>query len=228
MAYFTLLIAGFVLVLYLHAHCDRGTLRMLGLEDFRSNSCSREEDWDTKNAWDRSKSKGELGYYQGHQMTGGYKDGLSGDDYKMNGPRKLNSEEREKLRLRKNARGPEAPIGSSTSADIQGKRISTYAWEDAEDVVKIYIDSLPGCESWADAKIPKEGAKLQWQKTNSVTLLLKNVDESEKYFLHIPALYSDAKDVTLIWKRKRLLIKIIKRVRETWAALEKVSSQNPI
>ena len=49
-------------------------------------------------AWARSSEKGYLGYYVAHQnQTGGYKDGLKGDDYAMNGPKKIDDERAKKI-----------------------------------------------------------------------------------------------------------------------------------
>mmetsp|Transcript_11771 Transcript_11771/g.21430 ORF Transcript_11771/g.21430 Transcript_11771/m.21430 type:complete len:338 (+) Transcript_11771:41-1054(+) len=186
-------------------------------------------------AWARSSEKGYLGYYVAHQnQTGGYKDGLKGADYQMNGPKKIEDERAKKIvenlkgksskqledrpeNVRPRAEKP--PVHSSTLPDDPGEKVLTYSFEDGEDNVKIYIEKLPGYDSWEEAGVEKEGISTYWDDRQSLLVLMKRKEDN--FYLHIPVLFTDIIDCKTIWKKKRLILKLFKRKNDPWPTLAK-------
>lgn len=153
-------------------------------------------------------------YYYAHNnpnATGGYKDGLKMEDYRMNGPRLLSkngmSVQDNDAKVKSN--------GSEFSEDSNVRNITKYLWDDPGDsngIATIRIDVLPDKRAgefldWKDvalenvsASLAGEGLFVKITTSNSVTFRLK-----------IDKLYGDAADVKCVVKPKRLLIKIIKK-----------------
>jgi hypothetical protein len=172
-----------------------------------------------KAAWERSKEKGDLGYYQSHQKSGGYKDGLSQEDFKMGKPQKLSEEAQNKIDAIKRSAAKNPPKDSKLPAN-PGTKVLKYSWEDAKDSAKIYIDEVPGYDTWAEADIPKQNCSVYWDDRESLILLLTNTAGDKSWYLHIPRLFRDVNDINTIWKKKRLTIKIMKRKDEDWDSLD--------
>jgi hypothetical protein len=95
------------------------------------------------------------------------------------------------------------------------------SWEDSPDSAKIYIDELPGFDTWAEADVPKEGVSTYWDDRESLILLLASQDGSNHWYLHIPRLYRVVNDVNTVWKKKRLMVKLSKRRDEEWPTLDR-------
>ncbi|GMH57044.1 hypothetical protein TL16_g04287 [Triparma laevis f. inornata] len=203
--------------------------------DFKDVQKSHTNSSKKSSAWARSSEKGYLGYYVAHQnQTGGYKDGLKGDDYAMNGPKKIDDERAKKIvdNLKGKSKGeledrPEnvraraekPPVHSTTLPEDPGTKILKYSWEDGEDNVKMYLDVLPGYDSWLESGVQKEGISTYWDDRQSLLVLVMKGEE--KWYLHIPLLFADIIDCKTIWKKKRLLIKLFKRKNEVWPTLDK-------
>jgi len=172
-------------------------------------------------AWDRSKSKGDLGYYQGHQKTGGYKDGLKQEDFKMGAPRRLSEEERGEIDDVRRGAGEERGAAGSGLPEDPGRRVVKYAWEDSGGCARIYIDELPGYDSWSEAGVPKEGVTANCDDGESLVLLLASAGGTDRWYLHIPRLFGGVEKVSCVWKRNKLVVKIGKRVNEEWPSLDR-------
>ena len=65
----------------------------------------------------------------------------------------------------------------------------------------------------------KKGVALYWDDRESIALLLTS-EEDKKFYLHIPRLYRDVNDIRTVWKSKRLMIKISKKIDIPWPTLD--------
>ena len=116
---------------YLHSNGQIDLANMFGRsraelirEDEERRALRREKE---RSAWERSKKKGDLGYYAGHN-SGGYKDGLKDGDFAMNGPKKLDGSKANTIRNR----SKRPPSHSANLPDDAGTKIVKYHWEDSE------------------------------------------------------------------------------------------------
>jgi hypothetical protein len=181
-------------------------------------------------------------YYYAHNnpnATGGYKDGLRMEDYRMNGPRLLSKggqrveEESEQptseIENSGHAKGVPSEPSSEQSTSQQGQvstiAISKYLWEDPGDwegIGTIRIDTLPGqggsrdTLDWKDAAVKDVSADLV-----GLGLLVKISTDRVNYQLKINKLYGNAFKVEALRKTKRLLIKIHKKKSGVVALLDK-------
>ncbi|KAL3902386.1 MAG: hypothetical protein SGILL_010844, partial [Bacillariaceae sp.] len=173
-------------------------------------------------------------YYYAHNnpnATGGYKDGLKMEDYRMNGPRLLSkngssvdvdsdmdddttAEDQNAATQNANSSAAAAPKISTHDANV--RNITKYLWDDPGDtngIATIRIDVLPDKRpgeyiDWKDVTPAEVKATLAGEG------LLVNItlaDDNVKYQLKIPKLYGDAADVKCIVKSKRVLVKIHKK-----------------
>ncbi|GMH71123.1 hypothetical protein TrRE_jg5818 [Triparma retinervis] len=224
-SYFGFLFFGAITMFYLHSNGQIDLANMFGRsraelirEDEERRALRREKE---RSAWERSKKKGDLGYYAGHN-SGGYKDGLKDGDFAMNGPKKLDGSKANTIRNR----SKRPPSHSANLPDDAGTKIVKYHWEDSENVVRIYVENVPGYDSWAEADIASKGISVYWDDRESILLMLVN-SSGENFYLHVPALYRDVNDVQTIWKRNKCIVKITKRVDEPWPTLDKKKFELP-
>lgn len=198
-----------------------------------------------KNIWEAGKSFGspkkEINhkdkpfgskYYYAHNnpnATGGYKDGLKMEDFRMNGPRLLSKNGQSAIDLaddtpqhdeatEKELRGETSRIPALSVQDPNVRMITKYLWDDPGDsngIATIRIDVLPGKTTgeyidFKDVQIETVEARLAGEG------LMVKIDASQAgcksiYQLKIAKLYGDAADVKTVIKSKRLLIKIQKK-----------------
>ena len=184
------------------------------------------------NPWGRSKTKGKGGYYYAHQgTTGGYADGLKQEDFAMNGPRRLDTKQSESEKTKTSNMPVTVPRGSierqsfgqtvpmNSLPQYSGKTITSFQFEDAGDLVKIYIRSLPGWDSFQDANIQKSHVSSYWDDRESLVLLVKKSEE-ETYNLHVKRLFGLVNDVQILVKKKYLLVKLVKAdSKKEWTTL---------
>mmetsp|Transcript_6782 Transcript_6782/g.15377 ORF Transcript_6782/g.15377 Transcript_6782/m.15377 type:complete len:335 (-) Transcript_6782:195-1199(-) len=174
-------------------------------------------------------------YYYAHNdsnTTGGYKDGLKMEDYRMNGPRLLSvnglavsgnddeennnsgDEEGASIPEKKNTGATKKRI---TARDPNLKKITKYLWDDpgnGNGIATIRVDVLPGDRlgefiDWNDVEIKDVVATLPGE--GLLTKITVGENEIPSYQLKIDKLYGDAAKVKVIIKSKRLLIKIYKK-----------------
>ena len=174
-------------------------------------------------------------YYYAHNdsnTTGGYKDGLKMEDYRMNGPRLLSVNG---LAVSGNNDGENnnngdeeaAPIAEKyetgatkkriTAQDPNLKNLTKYLWDDpgnGKGIATIRVDVLPGDRlgkfiDWKDVEIKDVAATLPGEGLLAKIIVGEN--ETPSYQLKIDKLYGDAASVKVIIKPKRLLIKIYKK-----------------
>lgn len=194
-------------------------------------------------------------YYYAHnnpKSTGGYKDGLTREDYVMNEPRLLS---RNGIPVKRNAtttdhdeHEEEVKIKSTTRNIVKGREnsfpINRYLWHDegGKDCIStIYIQNLPGrmtnspALKWVDAGITKNDVMVKLvgsgEKKGLMIQIRKSTgsgcddDESRQcYHLHVPQLYGEAKAVKTIVNRKKLIVKITKKKSTAWPQLPAKSS----
>jgi hypothetical protein len=202
-----------------------------------------------KNVWEVGKSKGDANkakshedkpfgskYYYAHNnpnATGGYKDGLKTEDYRMNGPRLLSRNgssvdvgnevetSKEQHALQDNTESTSTPVSSNvkiSTHDPNVRNITKYLWDDPGDtngIATIRIDVLPDKQpgefiDWKDVEPDDVQASLVGEGL-LVKISLANDPNNVKYQLKIPKLYGDVADVKCVIKTKRLLIKIRKK-----------------
>jgi len=177
-------------------------------------------------------------YYYAHNdsnTTGGYKDGLKMEDYRMNGPRLLSvnglsvdgdggpnndmndSREEGVAQAATNAENDDVAVKRITPQDPDVKNITKYLWDDpgnGKGIATIRVDVLPGVKfgefvNFSDLEIKDVTATLPGEG------LLAEIFVSDKdtpsYQLQIKKLYGDAASVKVIIKPKRLLIKVYKK-----------------
>jgi hypothetical protein len=189
-------------------------------------------------------------YYYAHNnpnATGGYKDGLRMEDYRMNGPRLLSKNGQSASDLMEEipqndgrsekepalAQPPYTPSRTPTLTvpDPNVRMITKYLWDDPGDsngIATIRIDVLPGKTTGEyidckDVQIGTVEARLAGEG------LVVKIDATQSgfksmYQLKIPKLYGDAADVKAVIKPKRLLIKIHKKKNSVFAIKETVSN----
>jgi hypothetical protein len=199
-----------------------------------------------KNIWEAGKSPGPSKkgtdhtdkpfgskYYYAHNnpnATGGYKDGLKMEDFRMNGPRLLSKNGQSAIDLMEDTLQDDdglvekEPISATSrtqsfsAQDPNVRMITKYLWDDPGDtngIATIRIDVLPGKTTGEyvdckDVQIGNVEAKLAGE--GLVVKVNSNQDGCESiYQLKIPKLYGDAADVKAVVKPKRLLIKIMKK-----------------
>lgn len=201
-----------------------------------------------KNIWDAGTSDGNNGsakkttheekpfgskYYYAHNnpnATGGYKDGLRMEDFRMNGPRLLSKDglpAAEDTPPSTTSDPEDAAPGNTTTAepktttkritahDPTVQNITKYLWDDPGDwngIATIRIDTLPekngqATINWTEVKVVNVKADLVGEG------LLVKVETADrgKYQLKIAKLYGDAAEVKTVVKPKRLLVKIYKK-----------------
>lgn len=170
-------------------------------------------------------------YYYAHNnpgATGGYKDGLRMEDFRMNGPRLLS----------KGGQGVEDTASASETTspvlkvappktrilahDPSITNITKYLWDDPGDyngIATIRIESLPLKNGkfldWKDVKVEDITADLPGEG-----LLVKIVTDQGKFQLKINKLYGDAAAVKTISKSKRLLVRIYKKKNSVLAVMD--------
>eukprot|EP00535_Pseudo-nitzschia_heimii_P010300 CAMPEP_0197191148 /NCGR_PEP_ID=MMETSP1423-20130617/22859_1 /TAXON_ID=476441 /ORGANISM="Pseudo-nitzschia heimii, Strain UNC1101" /LENGTH=337 /DNA_ID=CAMNT_0042643703 /DNA_START=38 /DNA_END=1051 /DNA_ORIENTATION=- len=177
-------------------------------------------------------------YYYAHNdsnTTGGYKDGLKMEDYRMNGPRLLSvngkfvdvGAEKDSDNHGKVSEGvsnfsttndnTDSVPTRITALDPNAKNITKYLWDDPNNgkgIATIRVDVLPGEKfgefvKFSDVKIKDVSATLPGEGLMAKIVVSDN--ETTSYQLKINKLYGDAADVKVIIKPKRLLIKVYKK-----------------
>jgi len=177
-------------------------------------------------------------YYYAHNdsnTTGGYKDGLKIEDYRMNGPRLLSvnglsvdndCREEKNNGGRENEAVAEAATTTEktnvaprriTTQDPDVKNITRYLWDDPgnrKGIATIRVDVLPGEKfgelvDFGDVEIKDVTATLPGE--GLLAKIIVSDKEMPSYQLKIKKLYGDAADVKVIIKPKRLLIKVYKK-----------------
>ncbi len=174
-------------------------------------------------------------YYYAHNdsnTTGGYKDGLKMEDYRMNGPRLLSKNGLSVLDDNEDANPNDSDGGNGAASDSNDsvaaptritaqdphvKNITKYLWDDpgnAKGIATIRVDVLPGEKfgefvDICDVQIKDVSATLPGEGLLAKITVGDNTSPS--YQLKIGKLYGDAADVKVIIKPKKLLIKIYKK-----------------
>jgi hypothetical protein len=172
-------------------------------------------------------------YYYAHNnpgATGGYKDGLRMEDFRMNGPRLLS---KGGLGVEDTAAASEEstspglavvpPKARILAQDPSVTNITKYLWDDPGDyngIATIRIESLPlkygdKFVDWTDVKVEDITADLPGEG-----LLVKIVTDQGKYQLKINKLYGDAAAVKTVSKSKRLLVRIYKKKNAVLAVMD--------
>lgn len=144
--------------------------------------------------------------------------------------------------------------GSTNSkSSIRYIPIQKYLWDDSQDSTKIIIDSLPSSLSdskkefisWHYLSIPKDCIQVkkliddEQSQNNGLLIKITKRKSNEKeveciYYLHIKQLYGKIKDndsdvgIKVIWKTKRLIIKLFKQSIESWPSLASKSSKGGV
>jgi hypothetical protein len=171
-------------------------------------------------------------YYYAHNnsgATGGYKDGLKMEDYRMNGPRLLSKGGQEVEDTSATSEGNILPAPTVAppktrilAQDPSIKNITKYLWDDPGDyngIATIRIDSLPSKNDkfvdWKDVKVEDITADLPGEG-----LLVKIVTDQGKFQLKINKLYGDAAAVKTVSKSKRLLVRIYKKKNAVLAVMD--------
>lgn len=178
-------------------------------------------------------------YYYAHndsKTTGGYKDGLEMEDYRMNGPRLLsvnglsvdnNDDSNDDGQKDDSNDGSEegtaannANVAAPTrisAHDPDVKNITKYLWDDpgnGKGIATIRVDVLPGEKfgefvDFGDVNIKDVTATLPGE--GLLAKITVSGKKTPSYQLNIKKLYGDAADVKVIVKPKRLLIKVYKK-----------------
>ena len=184
-----------------------------------------------KKTSDRGKDKDkpfESSYYYAHnssRVSGGYTDGLTIDDYEMNGPRLLS---RNNLPIANHANKRSSINTVDHKSSITSIPIKKFSWEDCEDFVRIRIDSLPVKSSvmltkkWEEANIPREFGNIEARLINDDLGAIVTVkgSDNDQYHLRINKLFGQATEIKTIRKIKRLIVKIVKKNKREWTSLE--------
>mmetsp|Transcript_11269 Transcript_11269/g.20258 ORF Transcript_11269/g.20258 Transcript_11269/m.20258 type:complete len:280 (+) Transcript_11269:2-841(+) len=211
----------------------------------KSNITNKINNTPLRNIWQAGKSSGGRAdkdknhkdkpfgskYYYAHNnpnATGGYKDGLKMEDYRMNGPRLLS---RNGLSVEEEGQGDEQVVQDSVKENVEKKEkdavsnkialydpdlkyITKYLWDDPGEngIATIRIEVLPDKRpgeyvDWKDVEIEDVQASLAGE---GLLVKIAAIDRG-KFHLKIPKLYGDAADVKTILKPKRLLVKIFKK-----------------
>jgi len=174
----------------------------------------------------------ESSYYYAHnssKKTGGYSDGLKAEDYVMNGPRLL-SKLGEDAAPPDNNGGPSGrnPIPSDASLSLEpsqivllrsklrGTALSKYLIDESKDkdvVATLYISDIPGYDSLQTYGVSKSGISTDFwstgKRTSCATIQMHN-DNGEEFHLVIKKVNGLVKDVKLILKKNRLIVKLMK------------------
>jgi len=177
-------------------------------------------------------------YYYAHNdsnTTGGYKDGLKMEDYRMNGPRLLSVnglsvdddgqneeryhgsvEETPSTTQTKSNGVADGPLKISAQ-DPDIKDITKYLWDDpgnGKGIATIRVDVLPG-EKFGEfvdiADTDVKDVKVTLPGEGLLAKIFVSDKEKPSYQLKIQKLYGDAANVKVIVKPKRLLIKLYKK-----------------
>eukprot|EP00536_Pseudo-nitzschia_multiseries_P014077 jgi/Psemu1/213715/e_gw1.654.21.1 len=175
-------------------------------------------------------------YYYAHndsKTTGGYKDGLKMEDYRMNGPRLLSvnglavtdnnnkkddDDDNDVAASSSSTTAP--PKQRITALDPNTKNVTKYLWDDpgnGKGIATIRVDVLPGDKlgefvDWKDAGVVDVSASLPGEGLLAEIVVKDRPGEPDtSYRLKIDKLYGDAADVKVVLKPKRLLIKIYKK-----------------
>jgi hypothetical protein len=221
-----------------------------------------------KNIWEAGKSQGSAQeekaysdkpfgskYYYAHNnpdSTGGYKDGLKMEDYRMNGPRLLSKngmtvqeEKDDQQRHDANQSSAADSVTATTSSrsivpsDDNVRIITRYLWDDPGDssgIATIRIDVLPDKRpgefiEWKDVALENVSASLAGEGL-VVKIITAEVQNDKRattplsYRLKIAKLFGDAADVKCIVKPKRLLVKIYKKKNSFLSSLGGKSGSN--
>jgi hypothetical protein len=182
-------------------------------------------------------------YYYAHndsKTTGGYKDGLKMEDYRMNGPRLLsvnglsvdgNDDDGQNDDSNDGSEEEIVLAGATTTAennadvvptrisahDPDVKNITKYLWDDpgnGKGIATIRVDVLPG-ENFGEfvdfSDVEIKDVTVTLPGEGLLAKIIVSGKETPGYQLKISKLYGDAADVKVIIKPKRLLIKVYKK-----------------
>mmetsp|Transcript_7783 Transcript_7783/g.16901 ORF Transcript_7783/g.16901 Transcript_7783/m.16901 type:complete len:311 (-) Transcript_7783:53-985(-) len=176
----------------------------------------------------------ESSYYYAHnsiRKTGGYTDGIKTEDYVMNGPRLLSS----------TVEGMKTPdtggnelntipvvVAESCNkverseldllrAELRGTALNKYLIDESKDkdlIATVYISDIPGYDSWENSDIKKSGISTNFcltsTKTSCVTIQMHNA-KGENFYLLMKKVNGVVRDIKVIVKKKRLVVKLMKR-----------------
>uniref|UniRef100_A0A7S3K6C6 CS domain-containing protein n=1 Tax=Aureoumbra lagunensis TaxID=44058 RepID=A0A7S3K6C6_9STRA len=165
------------------------------------------------NPWTRSKKKGQLGYYYGHQQQiSGEK--LDASVYAMNKPIRLDPISKKPLDEKGTRMStPEAKKKSTSpnSTSTQFRQITQYAWTDTETAVTIYIEH----KQWSEDSIVK------FDLTTPTSLRLElTLNDGFSYLLVLSPLYAAISKMTSKKTAKRLTLKLMKKKEKVkWPSL---------
>ena len=164
-------------------------------------------------------------------QSGGYKDGLRAEDYRMNGPRLLSKggvcvRDEPNYDVAEDC-GEEKIQSSTIDADKNPKEasklkastpITKYMWDDSGsgNVAKIHIDSLPASPTktmtWESAGISREQVEVRLIGENGEGLHVSIITrDGERYHLHVAKTYGAVESAKCIVKKHKLLVKIVKK-----------------
>ena len=174
-------------------------------------------------------------YYYAHNnssTTGGYKDGLTMEDFAMNGPRLLRRGGDAVQTTESSEATADAAVASVTDAAAPAvhapkKRrrlpISKYLWDDPGDstgIATIRIDGLPprdnssssssAVQPWSEVKQVVQTITTEHVGTNGMELLITTSADVD-YSLRIAEFYGAVGECKAVSKAKRLLIRIHKK-----------------
>ena len=100
----------------------------------------------------------------------------------MGKPSKLSAEKQAKVdEIKRGCSKKDVP--SNALPANPGTKILKYSWEDSMDSAKIYIDELPGYDTWGEADVLKEGCSVYWDDRESLILLLTNSDDTKSWYV---------------------------------------------
>ena len=173
-------------------------------------------------------------YYYAHnntKATGGYKDGLSMEDYHMNGPRllsrggvsiknsggQISAATSDKEANESEYTPPVEESGKKRTSRTKGKQtisISKYLWDDPGDskgTASIRIDNVPSQKGsttipWKDVEVADISAVLEGE---GLAVTVKTKTEVD-YALKFAKLYGEVEEVT-VKSTKRLIVRLKKK-----------------
>lgn len=158
--------------------------------------------------WERSKQKGEMGYYFAHHTS--MKE-LAPEDYRMNGPRLL-SKSPTAPQNGKTADVPKVPASSPTPTPRRrAQMITSYAWEDYGEEVRLTFRQ----SGWDWSKVYEEEVGAEWGPRRFRLSI-----DSREYGLHtidLPRLSGEVGDVKVLKLRSRLVVALVKGGRGSYS-----------
>lgn len=155
--------------------------------------------------WVASQKRGEHSYYFAHQTRPN--DGLKAEDYRMNGPRRLDSLTKRPIDDadddNENTTTKVAPPVRSTKPPVE--RLAKYSWRDSDTHVFIYVEP-PGWD-WSTIR----DVELVKTSDRGFKLAIAHPESGKTYALVITNLKAPVGEVTKKQTKKRLTVTLAKR-----------------